>query len=141
MKATDETQPKVGMKTVMVKVTNAPPTRSGIGHPVGSAAPVHHSASFTAMITDPDTGVSDEKWQWAKAGSLNGSYSNITIATSETYTPTDADIGSYLRAMVTYEDLFEGEGKSAMMKSEFPVQAIRGANNVPPSSPPTRTRS
>ena len=86
--------------------------------------------AFTAMITDPDGAVSDAKWQWAKAGSKNGSYRNIDMAKSETYTPEDADNGSYLRATVTYEDP-QGEGKSAMMKSEFQSQRITGGNNAP----------
>ena len=125
VKATDETR-MVGMKDVMVKVTNVDED----GMVTLSARRPQSATAFTAMINDPDTGVSDDKWQWAKAGSLNGSYGNITSATSDTYTPKDADLGSYLRATVTYEDA-EGEGKSAMMKSEFPVQAIRGANNAP----------
>ena len=125
VKATDETR-MVGMKDVMVKVTNVDED----GMVTLSARRPQSTIAFTAVINDPDTGVSDEKWQWAKAGSLNGSYRNITGATSAIYTPTDADLGSYLRATVTYEDV-EDEGKSAMMKSEFPVQAIRGANNAP----------
>ena len=125
VKATDETR-MVGMKDVMVKVTNVDED----GMVTLSARRPQSTIAFTAVINDPDTGVSDEKWQWAKAGSLNGSYRNITGATSATYTPTDADLGSYLRATVTYEDV-EDEGKSAMMKSEFPVQGIRGANNAP----------
>ena len=125
VKATDETR-KVGMKTVMVKVTNVDED----GMVTLSARRPQSATAFTAMITDPDTGVSDEKWQWAKAGSKNGSYGNITSATSDTYTPTDADLGSYLRATVTYEDA-EDEGKSAMMKSEFPVQRDTGREQGP----------
>ena len=128
VKATDETR-KVGMKTVMVKVTNVDED----GKVTLSARRPQSATAFTAMIADPDnpdTAVTDEKWQWAKAGSENGSYGNITSATSATYTPTDADIGSYLRATVTYEDA-EGEGKSAVMKAELPVQGLRGSNNAP----------
>ena len=74
--------------------------------------------------------MSDAKWQWAKASSKNGPYRDIDKATSATYTPKDADSGSYLRATVTYED-DEGEGKSAMMVSEFQSQRITGGNNAP----------
>ena len=74
--------------------------------------------------------MSDTKWQWAKAGSKNGTYRDIDDATSEMYTPKDADSGSYLRATVTYED-GEGEGKSAMMVSEFQSQRITGGNDAP----------
>ena len=85
---------------------------------------------FTAEVSDPDGSVTDSKWQWAKAGSKNGTYRDIDKATSETYTPEDADSGSYLRATVTYED-GEGEGKSAMMVSEFQSQRITGGNDAP----------
>ncbi len=125
VKATDETR-MMGMKTVMVKVTNVDED----GKVTLSARRPQSATAFTAMITDPDGGVADAKWQWAKAGSMNGSYSNIANATSETYTPMDADINSYLRATVMYEDN-EGEDKSAMMKSDFQVQARRGQNDAP----------
>ena len=125
VKATDETM-KVGMKTVMVEVTNV----DEAGMVTLSARRPQSATAFTAKVTDPDTGVANKKWQWAKASSKNDSYSNIANATSATYTPTDADLGSYLRATVTYED-DESEGKSAMMKSELPVQAVRGSNNAP----------
>ena len=125
VKATDETR-QVGMKDVMVKVTNV----DEAGTVTLSARRPQSATAFTAMLEDPDTGVADEKWQWAKASSKNGSYRNIANATSATYTPTDDDLGSYLRATVMYEDV-EGEGKSAMMKSDFPVQALRGQNEAP----------
>ena len=51
-----------------------------------------------------------------------------------TYAPTDAsdktDVGYYLRATASYTDP-EGSGKSAMMKSEYKVQATRVSNNAP----------
>ena len=125
VKATDETR-NVGMKTVMVEVTN----EDEAGTVALSARRPQTDIAFTATITDPDGMVSDDKWQWAKAGSKNGTYRDIDRATSNTYTPKDADSGSWLRATVTYEDA-EGEGKSAMMKSEFPSQRITGSNNAP----------
>ena len=127
--ATDETM-KVGMKEVMVEVTNV----DEAGTVTLSARRPQSATAFMAMVADLDATVdapiTDEKWQWAKASSRNGSYGNIENARSETYTPTDADLRSYLRATVTYEDP-EGAGKTAMMKSEFPVQAVRGQNNAP----------
>ena len=125
VKATDETM-KVGMETVMVNVTNV----DEAGEVTLSARRPQTDTAFTAMVTDPDGMVSDTKWQWAKAGSKNGSYRDIDKATSVTYTPKDADSGSWLRATVTYEDP-HGENKSAMMKSEFPSKRITGGNNAP----------
>ena len=125
VKATDETR-MTGPKTVMVMVTNVDEP----GKVTLSARRPQSNTDFTAVVTDPDDGVGDEKRQWAKAGSMNGSYTNIPNAMSATYTPVDGDVGSYLRATVTYEDN-EDAGKSAMMKSDFPVQSVRGQNDAP----------
>ena len=50
------------------------------------------------------------------------------------YTPTDAvgksDINYYLRATASYTDP-EGSGKTAVMNSEYTVQANRSSNNAP----------
>ena len=123
--ATDETM-QVGREVVTVKVTNV----NEDGTVTLSARRPQTDTAFTAAVTDPDGDVADKKWQWSKASSKNGSYGDIEDANSELYTPKDADAGSYLRATVTYEDA-EGEGKSAMMESEFPSQRITGSNKAP----------
>ena len=125
VQATDETM-KVGTYDVTVQVTNV----NEDGTVTLSARRPQTDVAFTARVTDLDGDVSDEKWQWAKASSKNGSYRDIATATSPNYAPKDADAGSYLRATVTYEDP-EGEGKLAMMKSEFPSQRITGDNKAP----------
>ena len=126
VQATDETR-RTKSETVTVEVTNV----DEAGKVTLSARRPQTDRAFTAMITDPDGGVADIKWQWAKAGSKSGTYRDIDDATSATYnTPEDADSGSYLRATVTYEDT-EGEGKTAMMVSEFPSQRITGGNDAP----------
>ena len=90
--------------------------------------------AFTAELTDLDGDVTNPTWQWAKSSSKNGSYTDIDGAEMDTYTPTDAsgkrDVDYYLRATVSYTDP-EGSGKSAMMKSDYKVQATRGSNNAP----------
>ena len=85
---------------------------------------------FDATLTDPDGAVTGETWQWAKASSRSGSYTDIDKAISSIYKPQDGDIGSYLRVTATYTDS-EGSDKSAMEKSVYKVQARRGANNDP----------
>ena len=125
VQATDETR-RMESETVTVEVTNV----DEAGKVTLSARRPQTDTEFTAGITDPDGGVVDIKWQWAKAGSKNGTYRDIEDATSAMYTPEDADAGSYLRATATYED-DEGEGKTAMMVSEFPSQRITGGNEAP----------
>ena len=125
VQATDETN-KVGMKEVMVEVTN----EEERGMVTLSALRPQSAVMFTATLTDPDGGITGTTWQWAKARSKNGSYSNIEDATSMAYTPDDADIGSHLRATASYTDA-EGSDKSAMMMSEHAVQRPRGSNEAP----------
>ena len=64
VQATDETR-HMGMKEVMVKVTNVDEP----GMVILSAVRPQSNTAFTAMLSDPDGGVSDTKWQWAKSGS------------------------------------------------------------------------
>lgn len=53
---------------------------------------------------DPDVPVDDEKWQWARGASMDGPWTDIAKATSDSRTPDAADEGMYLRATVTYTD-------------------------------------
>ena len=130
VQATDETN-KVGMKMVTVEVTNVDEP----GAVSLSALQPQSNVALTATHTDPDGNmedgtISDLKWQWAKSGSKNGSYTDIEEATADAYTPDDADLNSYLRATASYTDA-EGAGKSAMVKSDNRVQRVRGANEAP----------
>ena len=59
-------------------------------------------------------------WQWAS--SSDGSTGWADIATSDVYTPVDADVGNYLRATASYDDE-EGAGKSAMKVTASMVAA------------------
>ena len=125
VQATDETR-RTESETVTVNVTNVDED----GTVELSALRPQSAIAFTATLDDPDGATSNAKWQWSKSSSKNGAYSAIDKATSATYTPKDGDIGSYLRATVTYTDP-EDEGKTAKMESDFTVQAVRGSNTAP----------
>ena len=129
VQATDETN-KIGSKPITVTVINVDEP----GTVMLSALRPQSAADFTATLTDPDTtdptNITGLTWQWAKASSRNGTYSDIDGAMLVTYQPQDADVNSYLRATVSYTD-GQGSDKSAMSRSEYAVQAVRG-NNEPP---------
>ena len=125
VQATDSTN-KVGRKNVVVEVTNVDEP----GKVTLSALRPQSAVVFTASHSDPDGGMSDLKWQWAKASSKNGAYADIDKEIADAYTPVDGDVGSYLRATASYTDK-EGSGKSAMVVSEYAVQARRGSNQAP----------
>ena len=125
VQATDETN-KVGMHEVTVEVTNVEEP----GTVTLSALRPQSQTEFNATLMDPDGAVSGETWQWAKSSSRSGTYSDIDDAIASSYAPQDGDIGSYLRVTATYADP-EGSGKSAMARSDYKVQGVRGDNNAP----------
>ena len=125
VQATDESN-KVGTHEVTVEVTNV----DEMGTITLSALRPQSQTMFDATLTDPDGDASDLKWQWAKASSSRGSYTDIDKAIASSYTPQDDDNGSYLRVTATYTDP-EGSDKSAMARSAYKVQAVRGDNNAP----------
>ena len=53
--------------------------------------------------------MTDEVWQWARSMDMQ-TWTDIDGSTSQKRTPVAADDGHYLRASVTYTDMF-GSGK------------------------------
>ena len=87
--------------TVTLWVGTAPLTGPAI---VGEA--------LTGLVVDADGSVTDQSWQWMKAGSAAGQFADITGATLASYTPVEADASMYIKVMATYTDA-EGSGKTA----------------------------
>ena len=81
-------------------------------------------AELTAELTDPDGSISNPTWQWAWSGT------NIVDATSRTYTPVLANQNGTLRATASYTD-GHGDGKTATVESDNPVQAKTVGNTAP----------
>ena len=78
-------------------------------------------AVLTASLADPDGAVSSQTWQWSRAGSLSGSFADISGATSATYTAVDADAGMYLRATATYTDALGAQDQTAAATTDAAV--------------------
>ena len=78
---------------------------------------------LTATLEDDDV-PSTESWQWYRASSRSSPGTAIDGATSATYTPDSGDVGSYLRAVASYDDGFDtgntAEGVSANRVQEAP---------------------
>ena len=75
----------------------------------------------------------DVEWQWSKSSSKTGTYEDITgddAAKTATYTPASQDRDMYLRVTATYED-GEGEGKTVVATSAYPVRAFPSGNSAP----------
>ena len=94
-------------------------------------------STLTASVTDIDGTPTSVRWRWARGDTAGGSFTNITGATSDSYTLVAADVGKYLRASVNYTDP-QGSGKTALAVSSGGVTA---SNSEPMFSTPTATRT
>ena len=79
-------------------------------------------ATVTATLSDPDDGVMNVSWQWAKSDDGSTGWTAIQGATSESYRPGKSDEGIFLRATASYDDAV-GIGKSAQAVSSAAVIA------------------
>ena len=124
---------------VMVTDKDEPPKITGAAPPeapaqdkdgkvtLSAAAPMSGKA-ITAMLRDPDGHVaSSVVWQWSKSMTMSGDFTDITDATSITYTPVAADEGYYLKATASYND-GHGSDKMADATTTAPVAAGIPAN-------------
>ena len=93
-------------------------------------------SAVTGELLDPDGGVSSVAWTWERSAE-GTTWTSIDGATGDAYTPTEDDVGHYLRATAAYTDR-EGSGKTA---SGATTNTVRTAstdpfadkwNNVPP---------
>ena len=88
---------------------------------------------LNAALADPDGDVSGLTWQWSWSNTKNGNYSDLSVATSTSYTPATGDVDKYLRATASYTD-GEGSGKTAHVVSYRRVRAAP-TDNGPPEFP------
>ena len=84
---------------------------------------------LSARLRDEDDMVEDERWQWARSVDRR-TWTDIEGATEPQRRPSQADVGMYLRAAVTYSDKF-GAGKTASAVSANPVEAKTLADSAP----------
>ena len=69
-------------------------------------------ATLTANVSGQPSGTTSTTYQWQRASSASGSYSNISGATGKTYKTVDADANKYVRVLVntanTYYTVSQG---------------------------------
>ena len=95
-------------KNVTIKVTN----KEEAGSLSLSSRQPDVGVEITATLSDPDGGVTGQRWQWARSPDGATRWSDIPAASSASYTPVLADAANFLRVTVGYEDA-QGGGKSA----------------------------
>ena len=104
--------------TVTINVTNIEEP----GSVSLSASQPQLGVSLTATLTDPDGGITGQIWQWSRGNTATGSFSNISGATSSSYSPVQDDVGKYLKASVTYTDTLASD-RSATKTADNAVVA------------------
>ena len=118
-----------GSEDVIVTVTNVDEDGSISFTGLGQFQP-QVGRGLEALLNDPDGGVTDEAWQWARSMDME-TWTDIDGATTAKRSPAAADEGYYLRASVTYTDLF-GSGKSVARVTGNSVEE-RTVSNAAPS--------
>ena len=77
--------------------------------------------ALSTTLTDPDGSISGATWQWARSSDgTDDSWTDISGASSDTYSPVVADRAHYLRATASYTD-GEGSGKTAQGRTANPA--------------------
>ena len=103
-----------------------------------SSARPRVNAALTASLTDPDGLVSDISWQWARSANGSTGWRDIFRANSTRYRPVANDVGSYLRATVTYTDGHgSGKSKAAISANRVIASAVSEPDRSETSPAPT----
>ena len=97
-----------GSIAVTVNVTNVDergmvslsPSRPSVGTPI------------TASVTDPDSAPTGMTYQWSHSTAMNGTFTPYPAETTARFTPTEADVGRYLRVTVSYNDVHGAQTES-----------------------------
>ena len=112
--ATGRTAPDPVPQTLVVTVTNL----EEAGVVTLTTLQPQEDVAISATLIDPDGGAdddvplqtgeanltSDATWQWARSSRATGPWTDIKGAASASHTPTEDDVGMYLRATATYDD-------------------------------------
>ena len=123
--------------TVTVTVTNVDEPGSVSISSTGNEVKV--GVQLTAELDESDEEVVTG-WQWARGASASGNFTNISGATSNTYTPVDADEGNFLRITVNYTDATFGLDSlnavtaSAVVAATVTVPGTAGSLGLSPAS-------
>ena len=112
-------------KTVTVNIQNVEEP----GTITLSTVQPQEGTGLTAALEDDD-GPTGTTWQWYRTSSRGSTGAAITNANSRSYTPDAADVGSYLRAVASYDD-GHGTGKTATAVSANRVQEAPPAPERP----------
>ena len=95
----------------------------------GTTSPPRQGEELTAMLTDPDRGITGTRWTWERQTDSNDWMQVATSSgsVSSTYIPQAEDVGQLLQARVSYQD---GEG-TAEKNAEAQTESVVGVPGEP----------
>ena len=93
---------------------------------------------LAATLDDPDEVSGSVTWSWESSPNGSSSWTTISGATTQSYTPVTDDLNRYLRATASYDD-DESAGKSALAVFANRVQPAPVGPNEPPEFPSNTT--
>ena len=91
---------EMGTHDVAVTVTDA----DDMGTVTVMPMPARMGVELTASLDDPDMPQTITMWDWWINDTMEGDYTMVPDELTSMYTPTDDDVGKYLKARVTYTD-------------------------------------
>ena len=94
------------------------------------ADPPQVGSTLTASLLDPDGGVTNETWSWARSTD-QATWETIDGTTRAAYTASEDDEGRYLRATASYTD-GHGPGKTA---ENATANTVTAASTTPQTEP------
>ena len=99
-----------------------------------SATTPRVGTAVTATLTDErgttgETGTTTPEWQWSLSNTAAGPFTDISGATSTSYTPVAADETKFLKAAVSFSD-GDGVSRDAEKTAENPVQTSQHTSPV-----------
>ena len=87
---------------VTINVTNV--DEPGVVTVLDADAP-YVGSELSASLADPDGEITSQAWKWQRADSaVDPTWTDISGATTASYTPTNDDVDKFLRATVSYSD-------------------------------------
>ena len=95
-------------------------------------------SEVTASLTDLDGGITGTTWQWSKSMTMDGTFTDIGMATSASYTTVEGDAGMYLQATASYTD---GHDTGKMATSEAVMVSADAVDSYDTNGTPGIQRS
>ena len=111
-----------GSQDVEVTVTNVDEAGSVSFNQIQPQA----TRGLKAFFKDDD-GKDKPKWQWSRGASADGPWTDISGATTSSRNPVEGDVGSYLRATVSYTDRFGMQVASGVTDNAVEAETLANA--------------